>query len=171
MAMGAKSRRGSRLFPAFCTVAIGFGTLFGMEGGAFALQAGGVEIGDFETGSVVGQPFKELEVDVRLMAVEIGSVKTWYPPATVIDFRVRPGRPVLIKVANNSTVERGFQMEEAGHSGAPTALKAQVMLKPGETKYIGIPTSDLTYAGQGLTLTYRDPLHPNDPGGVLLMIK
>jgi hypothetical protein len=27
---------------------------------AWALQAGGVEVGDLETGSVVGQPFKEL---------------------------------------------------------------------------------------------------------------
>ncbi|MCP9451519.1 MAG: hypothetical protein NNA23_02425 [Nitrospira sp.] len=137
----------------------------------FALQAGGVEVGDFETGSVVGQPFKELVVDVRLIAVEIGSVKTWHPPATVIDFRVRPGRPVLIKVSNNSNTERGFQMEESAHSDAPTALKMQLVLKPGETKYIGIPTSDLTYAAQGLTLTYRDHLNPNDPGGVLLLIK
>lgn len=138
---------------------------------SFALQAGGVEIGDFESGSVVGQPFKELEIDVRLIATEIGTVKTWYPPATVIDFRVRPGRPVLLKVTNNSTLERGFEMAEAASAGTPTALKAQVVLKPGETKYIGIPTSDLTYSTQGNTLTYRDHLHPNDPGGVLLMIK
>lgn len=156
---------------------VGLLTLMGIVGWglaeepSFALQAGGVEIGDFESGSVVGQPFKELEVDVRLIATEIGTVKTWYPPATVIDFRVRPGRPVLIKVSNNSNTERGFQMEESAHSGAPTALKVQLVLKPGETKYIGIPTSDLTYAAQGQTLTYRDHLNPNDPGGVLLLIK
>ena len=30
---------------------------------SYALQAGGVEIGDLETGSVVGQSFKELDVD------------------------------------------------------------------------------------------------------------
>lgn len=59
----------------------------------------------------------------------------------------------------------------AGRFRRSTALKAQVVLKPGETKYIGIPISDLTHAAQGLTLTYRDHLHPNDPGGVLLMIK
>ena len=62
---------------------------------ALALQAGGVEVGDLETGSVVGQPFKELEVDVQLYAVELGGLKAWYPPTTVIDFKVRPGRPLL----------------------------------------------------------------------------
>jgi hypothetical protein len=91
---------------------------------ALALQAGGVEIGDLETGSVVGQNFKELEVDVQLVAVEIGSVKSWYPPTTVIDFKVRPGRPVLLKVTNISAGERGFQMTDAVNAGAPTALKA-----------------------------------------------
>jgi hypothetical protein len=138
---------------------------------SFALQAGGVEVGDLETGSVVGQSFKELEVDVQLVAVEIGTVKSWYPPTTVIDFKVRPGRPVLLKVTNISAGERGFQMTDAVNAGAPTALRVQVVLKPGETKYIGIPTSDLFYATQGNTLTYRDHLNPKDPGGKLLMIK
>ncbi|MBX3335328.1 MAG: hypothetical protein KF876_14475 [Nitrospira sp.] len=138
---------------------------------AWALQAGGVEIGDLETGSVVGQSFKELDVDVQLVTVEIGTVKSWYPPLTVIDFRVRPGRPVLLKVVNSSSAERGFQMADPANAGAPTALKAQVILKPGETKYLGIPTSDLFYATQGSTLTYRDHLNPKDPGGKLLMIK
>ena len=146
-------------------------SVFMLRTAAPALQAGGVEIGDLETGSVVGQSFKELEVDVQLVAVEIGAVKSWYPPVTVIDFRVRPGRPVLLKVMNTSAVERGFQMADPANAGAPTALKAQVILKPGETKYLGIPTSDLFYATQGSTLTYRDHLNPKDPGGKLLMIK
>jgi hypothetical protein len=138
---------------------------------ALALQAGGVEIGDLETGSVVGQNFKELEVDVQLVAVEIGTVKSWYPPTAVIDFKVRPGRPVLLKVTNSSAGERGFQMTDAVNAGAPTALNVQVVLKPGETKYIGIPTSDLFQATQGNTLTYRDQLNPKGPAGKLLMIK
>lgn len=138
---------------------------------ALALQAGGVEVGDLETGSVVGQNFKELEVDVQLVAVEIGTVKSWYPPTTVIDFKVRPGRPVLLKVTNISAGERGFQITDAVNAGTPTALRIQVVLKPGETKYIGIPTSDLFYATQGSTLIYRDHLNPNDPGGKLLMIR
>ena len=100
---------------------------------ALALQAGGVEVGDLETGSVVGQPFKELVVDAELYAVEIGNMKAWYPPTTVI--------------------------------------KAEVRLKPGETKYIGVPTSDLFNQTQGNTLEYRDQLNPKQPGGKLLMIK
>jgi hypothetical protein len=43
---------------------------------AWALQAGGVEVGDLETGSVVGQPFKELEVDAQLFAIELGKLKS-----------------------------------------------------------------------------------------------
>ena len=146
-------------------------SLLVMGTSAFALQAGGVEIGDLETGSVVGQSFKELDVDAQLFAVEIGTLKSWYPPVTVLDFKVRPGRPVLLKVTNNSAGERGFQMTDATNAGSPFVLKAQVVLKPGETKYIGIPTSDLFYATQGNTLIYRDHLNPKDIGGKLLMIK
>lgn len=138
---------------------------------AFALQAGGVEVGDLETGSVVGQPFKELEVDAQLYAVEIGNLKTWYPPTTIIDFKVRPGRPLLLKVTNNGTTDRGFLMTADGNAAAPTVLRAQVVLKPGESKYIGIPTSDLFYATQGSTLIYSDHLNPKAPSGKLMMIK
>ncbi len=105
--------------------------LFVMGTPAFALQAGGVEIGDLETGSVVGQSFKELNVDAQLFAVEIGTLKSWYPPTTVIDFKVRPGRPVLLKVTNKSAGERGFQMTDATNAGSPTVLKVEIVLKPG----------------------------------------
>jgi hypothetical protein len=138
---------------------------------ALALQAGGVEIGDLETGSVVGQSFKELDVDASLFAIELGDLKVWYPPVTIIDFKVRPGRPVLLKVTNKSTADHGFEMTDATNSGAPTVMKAQVVLKPGETKYIGVPTSDMFYATQGNTLTYRCHLHPGHVGGKILMIK
>ncbi len=150
-----------------------FGLVIAVAGAstAFALQAGGVEIGDLETGSVVGQSFKELDVDAALFAIEIGDLKTWYPPITIIDFKVRPGRPVLLKVTNKSTADHGFEMTDATNSGAPTVMKAQVVLKPGETKYIGIPTSDMFYATQGNTLTYRCHLHPGHVGGKILMIK
>ncbi len=78
---------------------------------AFAHQAGGVEVGDLETGSVVGQSFKELDVDAQLFAIEIGNLKAWYPPVTIIDFKVRPGRPILLKVTNNSAGEHGFSVD------------------------------------------------------------
>ena len=138
---------------------------------ALALQAGGVEVGDLETGSVVGQPFKELVVDAELFAVEIGNMKAWYPPVTVIDFKVRPGRPVVLKVTNNSAAEHGFQMTDPVNAASPFVLKAEVVLKPGETKYIGVPTSDLFNATQGNTLSYRCHLHPAHVGGKILMIK
>ncbi|MBI4002961.1 MAG: hypothetical protein HY348_14420 [Nitrospira defluvii] len=138
---------------------------------ALAHQAGGVEVGDLETGAVVGQPFKELEVDVQLFAVDLGTVKSWYPPTTVIDFKVRPGRPLLIKVTNTTATERGFQMTDPVNAASPFVLKAEVVLKPGETKYIGVPTSDLFSATQGNTLSYRDHLNPKHPGGKLIMIK
>ena len=145
-----------------------FGLVMVMAGAssAFALQAGGVEIGDLETGSVVG-----LDVDAQLYAVEIGNLKVWYPPVTIIDFKVRPGRPVLLKVTNNGTADHGFQMTDAANAGSPFVMKAEVVLKPGETKYIGIPTSDMFYATQGNTLIYRCHLHPAHVGGKILMIK
>jgi hypothetical protein len=138
---------------------------------SFALQAGGVEVGDLETGSVVGQPFKELPVDAELFSIDIGNTKAWYPPATIIDFKARAGRPLVLKVTNNSSAEHGFLMTADADQAAPTVLRAQVVLKPGESKYIGIPTSDLFYATQGSTLVYYCHLHPTHVGGKLLMIK
>jgi hypothetical protein len=150
-----------------------FGLVLIMGGVSTSLahQAGGVEIGDLETGSVVGQPFKELPVDYELFAIEVGNTKVWYPPATIIDFKARPGRPLVLKVTNNSSAEHGFMMTADTEFAAPTVLKAQVVLKPGESKYIGIPTSDLFYATQSNTLSYRCHLHPTHVGGKLLMLK
>ena len=55
-----------------------FGLVMVIAGASAALahQAGGVEVGDLETGSVVGQPFKELDVDAELFAIEIGNLKS-----------------------------------------------------------------------------------------------
>ena len=87
------------------SVLFGLGLSVAGATAAYAHQAGGVEIGDLETGSVVGQPFKELEVDGSILAIEIGNMKAWYPPTTVIDFKTRPGAPVLLKVTNNCRVQ------------------------------------------------------------------
>lgn len=152
------------------SVIFGLGLTVVGASAAFALQAGGVEIGDLETGSVVGQPFKELEVDASFYAIEIGAMKTWYPPTTVIDFKNRAGSPVLLKVTNNSTADHGFQLSAAVNQSAPTVLNTKLVLKPGETKYIGVPTSDLFYAA-GNVLEYRCHLHPAHVGGKLVMLK
>ncbi|MEK7304592.1 MAG: hypothetical protein AAB034_00440, partial [Nitrospirota bacterium] len=146
------------------SVLFGLGLSVAGASAAFALQAGGVEVGDLETGSVVGQSFKELDVDASFYAIEIGAMKTWYPPTTVIDFKTRPGAPVLLKVTNNSTAEHGFQLTAAVNQSAPTVLNTKLVLKPGETKYIGVPTSDLFYAA-GNVLEYRCHLHPAHVGG------
>jgi hypothetical protein len=95
----------------------------------------------------------------------------WYPPVTILDLKVRPGRPVVLKVTNKSSVERGFLMTADGAFEAPTVLKAQVVLRPGESRYIGIPLSDLLYATSGSTFVYRDHLNPKEAGGKLLLIK
>jgi len=143
------------------------GLVFIMTGASvsFAHQAGGVEIGDLETGSVVGTPFKELAVDGELYAMEIGNAKVWYPPVTVVDFKSRTGRPVVLKVTNNSTAEHGFFLTTDSEFAAPTVLTVKLVLKPGETKYIGIPTSDLFYATSANTFVYRCHLHPGHIGG------
>ncbi|MBL8037555.1 MAG: hypothetical protein JSS38_12675 [Nitrospira sp.] len=152
-------------------VFLGLGMVLAGVSGSYALQAGGVETGDLESGSVVGQPFKELTVDVSFFALEIGDTKVWYPPTTVIDFKARPGAPVLLKVTNKATAEHGFQLTAAvNQQSAPTVLHTTLVLKPGETKYIGVPTSDLFYAA-GNVLEYRCHLHPGHVGGKLLMLK
>ena len=148
-------------------VAIFFGLVL-IAGGAsssVAHHAGGVEVGDLDTGSVVGQPFKELPVDAEIQAIEIGAIKAWYPPTTIVDFKGRTGRPVVLKVTNSSTAEHGFFMTADAAFEAPSVLKIKLVLKPGETKYIGIPTSDLFYATTGSTFIYNCHLHPGHVGG------
>lgn len=148
-------------------LAIFFGLVIIAGGASFSVahHAGGVEVGDLDTGSVVGQPFKELPVDAEIQAIEIGAIKAWYPPTTVVDFKSRTGRPVVLKVTNNSTAEHGFFMTADAAFEAPSVLKIKLVLKPGETKYIGIPTSDLFYATTGSTFIYNCHLHPGHVGG------
>ena len=141
---------------------------------AFAHQSGGVEVGDLEKGSVAGIGFKELDVDAELFALDLGGEqgkKVWYPPTTVVDFKVRPGRPFLLKVTNSASAEHGFFLTADQNQSAPTVLKVKIVLKPGETKYLGIPVSDLFYATSGNVLYYSCHLHPGHVGGRLLMIK
>lgn len=139
---------------------------------AFAHQAGGVEVGDLETGSVVGQPFKELPVDLEFESLEnVGAKNVWYPPTAVLSLKERGGRPVVMKVTNGSKNEHGFNLAADPAFAGPTSLNVKVVLKPGETKYIGIPTSDLTYVTSGEVLNYKCHLHPPHVGGQLLTIK
>jgi len=141
----------------------------------WALQSGGVEIGDLETGSVVGQPFKTLDVDLEFNAIEIGGKKVWYPPTQVLNLvnvgtGARPLSPVLIKVTNNLTAEHGFNLSADSKYAAPTSMNIKIVLKPGETKYIGIPISDLSYVTANSVLKYKCQLHAAHIGGTLIIL-
>ncbi|MCA9471442.1 MAG: hypothetical protein MRJ96_01605 [Nitrospirales bacterium] len=143
---------------------------------ALALQSGGVEIGDLESGSVVGQSFRALDVDLEFIAMEVGGKKVWYPPTAVLNLTrsgtgARGGRPILIKVTNNLDGEHGFDLSASSAHSGPWSMHAQVVLKPGETKYIGIPISDLTYVTSSNTLQYKCQLHDAHLGGQLLILR
>lgn len=155
-------------------LAVFFGLVLVVSGASmsFALQSGGVEIGDLATGSVVGQPFKELDVDVELFALEnVGGKKVWYPPVSILNLKGRAGRPVVLKVTNNASADHGFNLSADSRFAGPTSMNIKLVLKPGETKYIGIPTSDLTYVTAAGSLKYKCHLHAAHLGGTLLIQK
>ena len=150
--------------------------VLGMSGGAFALQSGGVEIGDLDTGSVVGQPFKELDVDLTFTAMEVGGKNGWYPPTAILNLVTsgtgsRSGRPVLLQVNNSLSQDYSFFLSADSSFAGPTSLRVSVDLKPGETKYIGIPTSDLTYVTANRILQYKNPHAASDSSGQLLVLR
>lgn len=143
---------------------------------ALALQSGGVEIGDLASGSVVGQPFTSLDVDLTFTAMMVGGKKVWYPPTSILDITAqgtggRAGRPVLLKVTNTLDGEHGFDLNADSAFAAPTSMHVKITLKPGETKYIGIPLSDLTYVTASSNLNYKCQLHGAHLGGQLLILR
>ena len=150
--------------------------LFGGASSALALQSGGVEIGDLATGSVVGQPFKELDVDLTFTALSIAGKNSWYPPTAVLNLVAegtggRAGRPVLLKVTNTLKKDYTFHLSADSAFAGPTSMTIKLTLKPGETKYIGIPTSDLTYVTANNVLNYSNPSANGDLGGQLLILR
>ena len=149
------------------------GLVFVMSGttASNAHQSGGVEIGDLKTGSVVGQPFTKLDVDADLYALEFGGKKAWYPPLSILNLKGRAGRPVVIRVTNNSSAEHGFDLSADSAYAGPTSMHVKIVVKPGETKYIGIPLSDLTYVTAAGILTYKCQLHKAHLGGKLVIRK
>ena len=155
-------------------VSVLIGLVFILTGASVSLahHSGGVEVGDLETGSVTGQPFKELTVDASFQAIELaGGPKVWYPPVAIINLKDRTAAPVVLKVTNASQAEHGFSLSADASYSAPTSLNVKVVLKPGETKYIGIQTSDLTYVTAGGVLRYKCHLHEPHVGGQLMILK
>ena len=160
----------------FLSFGLGLCLILGGVSSALALQSGGVEIGDLETGSVVGQSFKELDVDLAFTAANVAGSDGWYPPVSVLNLvaqgtGARAGRPVLIKVTNKLQKEYTFNLSADSAFAGPTSLTATVHLKPGETKYIGIPTSDLTYVTANNVLNYSNPSANGDPHGQLIILR
>lgn len=145
-------------------------------GSAFAFNSGAVEVGDLETGSIVGQPFKQLPVDLEFIAMMVGGKKAWYPPTQILNLRnqgtmARAGRPVVFKVTNTLDSEHAFALSADSAFAAPSSMQVNVKLKPGETKYIGISVSHFTYVTASGTLHYKCSLHAGHLGGQLLVLK
>ena len=143
---------------------------------AFALQSGGAVVGDLKTGSVVGQPFTTLDVDLEYLAVMIGGKKAWYPGTAILDLRNqgtlgRRGQPVLIKVTNTLDGEHGFNLSADSAFAGPTSLQVKIVLKPGETKYIGVPMSDLTFVTAARNMKVRCQLHAAHLSSNLVIFK
>jgi hypothetical protein len=82
----------------------------------------------------------------------------------------RAGRPVLLKVTNNMDKEHGFDLSADSAMAGPTSMHIKLVLQPGETKYIGIPMSDLTYVTSNNLLNYKCQLHAAHIGGQLLIL-
>ncbi|WP_443147695.1 hypothetical protein [Nitrospira sp.] len=168
---GGFMMRGSVIFSGFLL----FGLLC-VGSPVFALQSGGVEIGDLETGSVTGQPFKRLDVDLAFTAMQISGKNAWYPPTAILSLVAggtggRAGRPVLFQVTNTLSTDYTFHLSADSAMAGPTSLNTTLVLKPGETKYIGIPTSDLTYVTANNLLIYGNPADKGGLSGQLLVIR
>ncbi|MDE0145421.1 MAG: hypothetical protein OXI53_05165 [Nitrospira sp.] len=143
---------------------------------ALALQSGGAMVGDLETGSIVGQPFTSLDVDLEYTALMIGGKKVWYPGTAILDLRNqgtggRRGQPVLIKVTNALDGDHGFNLSADSAFAGPTSLQVKIVLKAGETKYIGVPMSDLTYVTASGNLKVKCQLHAAHLGSNLVVLK
>ncbi len=143
---------------------------------ALALQSGGAMVGDLETGSIVGQPFTSLDVDLEYTALMIGGKKAWYPGTAILDLRNqgtggRRGQPVLIKVTNALDGDHGFNLSADSAFAGPTSLQVKIVLKAGETKYIGVPMSDLTYVTASGNLKVKCQLHAAHLGSNLVVLK
>lgn len=163
--------RGSVIFSGFLL----YGLLCGGSP-VFALQSGGVEIGDLETGSVTGQPFKRLDVDLAFTAMQIAGKNVRYPPTAILSLVAggtggRAGRPVLFQVTNTLASDYTFHLSADSAMAGPTSLNTFLTLKPGETKYIGIPMSDLTYVTANNLLIYSNPADKGGLSGQLLILK
>jgi len=158
------------------SVLLGLVLIAGGSSVAFAFQSGGYSVGDRETGSVVGQSFDSLDVDLEYTAVNIGGKKAWYPGTTILDLRNagtggRRGQPILIKVTNSLDAVHGFALSADSAFAGPTSMQIKITLKAGETKYIGIAMSDFTYVTASGNLKVKCQLHSAHLASNLMIFK
>ena len=143
---------------------------------ALAFNSGAVSVGDLETGSIVGQPFKSLPVDIEFHILEIGGMKAIYPPNAILNLRnqgigARAMGPVVFKVTNHLGSQHNFTLSADSAFAAPTSMQVNANIPAGTTKYIGIAVSDFTYVTAGGLLKYKCSLHAGHLGGVLQVLK
>ena len=158
------------------SVLLGFVLIFA-GGSAFAFNSGAIEVGDLATGSIVGQPFKHLNVDLEFIALKVGGHPAWYPPTSILNLRnagtggARAGQPIVFKVTNALDKPHAFTLSADSAFAAPSSMQVNVVLKPGETKYIGISMSHFTYVTASGSLKYKCSLHGKHLTGQLLVPK
>ncbi len=146
-------------------------------GSAFAFNSGAIEVGDLKTGSIVGQPFSKLIIDLEFTALKVGGKTAWYPPTQILNLRnqgtgARPMQPVVFKVTNALDKEHTFVLSADSAYAAPSSMQVNVPIKPGETKYIGISMSHFTYVTAAGFLKYECGLHGDKHmGGQMLILK
>jgi hypothetical protein len=83
----------------------------------------------------------------------------------------RAGRPILLQVTNKLASDYTFHLSADSAMVGPTSLNISLILKPGETKYIGTPMSDLTHVTANNLLIYSNPTDKGGLSGQLLVLR
>ena len=147
---------------------------------AWAFNSGAIEVGDVKdgkvTGTIVGQAFSKLPVDLEFTVLKIGGKTVWYPPTQILNLRnqgtgARPQHPIVFKVTNALDTPHSFVLSADSAYAAPTSMQVNVTIPPGETKMIGIAVSHFTYVTAAGMLKYECGLHSAHGSGQMLIMK
>lgn len=148
---------------------------------AWAFNSGAIEVGDVGkdgkvTGSIVGQAFSKLPVDLEFTVLKIGGKTVWYPPTQILNLKnqgtgARPMQPIVFKVTNTLDKVHSFVLSADSPYAAPSSMQVNVPIPPGTTKYIGISMSHFTYVTAAGMLKYKCGLHAGHFSGQMLILK
>ncbi len=92
-------------------------------------------------------------------------LETWLPGSLA---GIRSNK---LEVTNKTSSDQGFNLSADSRFAGPSSMNVKVVLAAGETKYIGIPTSDLTYVTAGSVIRYASHTDGNMVGGQLVIFK